>query len=278
MVVACAEAGANIFMEKPMCRTLSEADEMVAACERHHVKLAIAHQTRYSPRVQRIKELIAEGKLGELLELRGRGKEDARGGGEDLMVLGTHIMDLMRRVAGDPRWCWARVMLNGKPISKADVREGSEGIGPLAGDHIVSIFGFDKNLTGHFATRRNQPGGRFGLQILGTKGMIHVVTGSLPPAFFCPDPTWMPGKSKAGWQEITSAGLGATERGDNLGLGNTWIAKDLMESIENDRQPLGSVYDGRAALEMILACYESHRLGTAVELPLKSRRHPLTQF
>ena len=35
MVVACAEAGASIFLEKPMCRTLAEADAMIAACEKH---------------------------------------------------------------------------------------------------------------------------------------------------------------------------------------------------------------------------------------------------
>ena len=64
--------------------TLAEADEMVEACERHHVKLAISHQTRYSPRAQRIKELIADGRLGDILELHGRGKEDARGGGQAL--------------------------------------------------------------------------------------------------------------------------------------------------------------------------------------------------
>jgi predicted dehydrogenase len=96
MVVACAEAGASIFLEKPLCRTLEEADQMVAACERHHVKLAIAHQTRYSPRLDQVQRLLAEGRLGDLLEMRGRGKEDAqRGGGEDLMVLGTHVMEIM---------------------------------------------------------------------------------------------------------------------------------------------------------------------------------------
>ena len=58
-VVACARAGASVFLEKPMARTLAEADEMVTACETHHVKLAIAFQTRYSPRLQRVKELIA---------------------------------------------------------------------------------------------------------------------------------------------------------------------------------------------------------------------------
>ncbi len=52
MVVASAEAGCHIFMEKPFCRTLAEADEMVAACEQHNVKLAIAHQTRVQPAAQ----------------------------------------------------------------------------------------------------------------------------------------------------------------------------------------------------------------------------------
>lgn len=75
MVAACAEAGAHVFLEKPMCRNLTEADEMVAACERHHVKLAMAHQTRYSPRLQRVRELIGEGRLGDLLELRGRARK-----------------------------------------------------------------------------------------------------------------------------------------------------------------------------------------------------------
>jgi predicted dehydrogenase len=278
MVVACAEAGAHVFMEKPLCQTLAQADDMVAACERHHVKLAIAHQTRYSPRLQRIKELIAEGKLGDVLELRGRGKDEARGGGEDLMVLGSHIMDLMRLIAGDPRWCQARVLEKGKPITKADVRAGNEGIGPLAGDNISASYGFDKGVIGHFATQRVQPGGRFGLQILGTKGMIHVVTGSLPAAFFCPDPTWGLSKARPAWQEISSAGLGQPETltGDTLGLGNIWIVQDLLDSIAKDRQALGSVYDGRAALEMILATYESARLQAPVDLPLKNRAHPLT--
>ena len=83
MVVACAEYGAHVFLEKPMCRTLAEADEMIDACERAHVKLAIAHQTRYSPKLQVVRDLIFDGQLGQILEMRGRGKEDRRGGGED---------------------------------------------------------------------------------------------------------------------------------------------------------------------------------------------------
>ena len=123
MVLACAEHGANVFLEKPICRTLQEADEMIAACEKHHIKVAIAHQTRYSPRVKFIKNFIAEGKLGEVLELRARGKEDTRGGGQDMMVLGTHLFDLMRFLVGDPKWCFARIQQAGKKAMPGDIRQ-----------------------------------------------------------------------------------------------------------------------------------------------------------
>jgi predicted dehydrogenase len=280
MVVACARAGASIFLEKPMARTLEEADEMVRACEMHHVKLAIAHQTRYSPTLARIKEMIAAGMLGDLLEMHGRGKGDRRGGGEDLMVLGTHIMDLMRVFAGDASWCFARVLQDGKPITAKDVHPGGEGMGPIAGNHITATYGFAKGLQGTFGTTRARDGAstRFGLRVLGSKGAVMMSTGSLPRAFFLADPSWGLRTGKVNWQPISSAGLNKPEpiTDSSLTQGDVWIAQDLIEAIEKDRQPLGSMYDGRAALEMILATYESQRQGKPVELPLKNRKHPLT--
>ncbi len=277
MVVACARAGASMFLEKPLCRTLAEADEMVKACETHHVKLAIAHQTRHSPRIQAALDLIKDGKLGEVVEMRGRGKEDARGGGNDLMVLGTHVMDLMRVFAGDARWCFASIKQNGKPATKDDVVPGGEGMGPVLGDRINATYGFDKGVQATFGTMKNGGGKRFGLQVFGVKGILALTTGSLPPIHFCEDPTWT---GQATWQPITSAGLDKPEtiKDGGLGLGNEWIVKDLMEAIEKDRQPKGSIYDGRAALEMILAVYESYRLKGMVEMPLKNRQHPLTML
>ncbi len=288
MVIACAEAGASIFLEKPICRTLQESDEMVAACEKHHVKLAIAHQTRYSPCLQRVKEMITAGRIGDIIELRGRGKEDARAGGEDLMVLGTHVMDLMRFIAGDARSCFAQVGVVGKervtPITKADLRDGGEGMGLIAGNHINASYTFDRGVIGHFSTvraaREKGDRDRFGLVIHGTRGVIQLTTGNLPACFYLADPSWFPGRSRANWQPITSQGLGKEETLKDGGLvqGNVWIAQDLMQAIERDRQPKGSVYDGRAALEMIHAVYESARTRGPVELPLRNRRNPLATF
>jgi hypothetical protein len=92
------------------------------------------------------------------------------------------------------------------------------------------------------------------------------------------DPSWQPGRSKARWKQISSSGVDKpeTQSDRNHRFGNHLVALDLIRAIETDTQPKCSVYDGRAALEMILAVYESHRLNAPVGLPLKNRRHPLS--
>ncbi len=280
MVLACAEFGCHVFLEKPMCQTLEQADEMIAVLEKRNLKLAIAHQTRYSPSLRHVQRAIANGVLGDIVELRGRGKEDRRGGGEDLMVLGTHVMDLMRLFAGDPQWCFARVSDGGKPVTRGEVRDGAEGIGPLAGDEIHATYRFSGTTMGYFSTHRARDGAakRFGLQLFGTKGILTMTTGALPEIWLVEDPSWQPGRSDARWKRITSAGIDKPETLVDRGhaLGNRLIALDLIAAIETDTQPKGGMYDGRAALEMILAVYESHRLGAPVDLPLENREHPLS--
>lgn len=282
MVLACAEHGCHVFLEKPMCQTLEQADEMIGALQKRNLKLAIAHQTRYSPTLEHVQELIAEGRLGDILKLRGRGKEDGRGGGEDLMVLGTHIMDLMRLFAGDPQWCFARVSDAGRPVTKSEVQDGAEGIGPLAGDEIHAMYRFGGTTTGYFSTHRARDGAatRFGLQIFASRGILTMTTGALPQVAFVEDPSWSLRDSKAPWKKITSAGIDKPETLSDPGqsLGNRLIALDLIRAIETNTQPRGSAYDGRAALEMILAVYESHRLNAPVAFPLQNRRHPLSQL
>jgi hypothetical protein len=189
----------------------------------------------------------------------------------------------MRLLVGDARWCFAKVLQMGKPVTKAQVRAGGEGMGPVAGDRINATYGFDGGVLGTFGTFRAPPGKehgsgqRFALALYGSRGVVVMNTGSLPAVWYCEDPSWNPGRSKARWQEVTSAGVGKPEtmKAPGLGPGNVWVVRDLIEAIEKDRQPLGSMYDGRAALEMILAVYESHRLNGPAELPLKNRQHPL---
>jgi predicted dehydrogenase len=282
MILECAERGIHVLSEKPLAPTLDDCDAIVDACERSHVKLAIAFQTRYSPRLAQIKELLAAGAIGEILELRGRGKDERRGGGEDLMVLGVHIVDLFRALLGDPSWCFARVTQGGKPAGPAQARQAGESIGPIAGDRVDAMYGFKTSpIVAHFATARTkEPGGRFGLQIFGTRGTIAMGTGWLAPAFLRDGPVWNGTAKAAKWVEITSAGAGKSEplTGNALVEGNRALVADLIRAVEADAQPKASVYDGRAAVEMVLACYASSIKNAPVTFPLADReRHPLQE-
>lgn len=282
IVVEVAQRGIHIYMEKPMCRTLAEADEMVTACERSHVKLAIAHQTRYSPKLPVVRKMIDEGRLGRILEYRGRGKEDRRGGGEDLWVLGTHIMDLIRYFAGHPQWCAGAVTQSGSPIQASDVAEGAEGIGPLAGDAVHAMYGFADGTVAYFDSMRNSAGqpSRFALRICGTAGVLEIRTGYVPEVRFLEDSSWAADRDGRSWQSVSSAGVGVAEPLEDGGLhaGNVLAVKDLIAAIEEDRQPQGSVYEARGATEMIVAVFESQRTGGRVSLPLENRQNPLTML
>lgn len=280
MVVAAAERGARgIYFEKPMCRTLAEADEMIAACEKHGVKAAVAHQTRYSPKLEVVRELIASGGIGRVVELRGRGKEDRRGGGEDLWVLGTHVLNLVYHLGGAPQWCFGAVFQDGRAIRKQDVVEGNEGIGPLAGDEVHAMYRLAGGKTAYFDSVRNAGGNpsRFGLRILGSEGIVEMGTGYLPPVQYLPDPSWSPGRSGKGWIAVSSAGVGKPEPLADGGLhaGNVLAVRDLIAAIEEDRQPHGNIDEARAATEMIVAVFESQRVGRPVPFPLATRKNPL---
>ena len=281
MAIACAEHGCHIYMEKPFCPTLKECDEIIQACEMRHLKMAVAHNTRHSPVVRIVKGLVRDGRIGDVLEVRIRGKEDSkRGGGEDFWVLGTHMLDLAGMLFGEVESCFATVRENGEPVSKKHVKPGNEGIGPLAGDNIQAMYQFKSGINGYFASKRGASGSptRFGLTIVGSKGQIQMQSGYGRTAYILEDSSWSPGQTGSNWQPITSNGVGKPETiaEDSHDGGNTSAALDLISSIEKDRQPLSSMYDARAATEMIVSAFESHRLGMPVTLPLAIRENPLT--
>jgi predicted dehydrogenase len=282
MVMAAVERGMHVFMEKPFCRTLAEADAIIHQADMTHALVAVAHQTHYSPKIPVVKQLIADGALGQVLEFRGRGKEDGRGGGEDLWVLGSHIVDLIRIFGGDAQWCFASVTSHGRPIRQADVQEGNEGIGPLAGDQVQAMYGMSGAATAYFASHRGAAGtpSRFGLQIYGSAGILEIGTGYLPSVKLLEDPSWSPGRSGKSWVDVSSAGVGKSEpiaHGELID-GNERAVRDLIESIGQHRQPLMNAREARSTIEMIAACFESAGAGAPTPLPLARRDNPLTRL
>jgi len=70
-----------------------------------------------------------------------------------MLVLGTHLFDLMRFFAGNPISCTARVQENGKDITAQNGRAATEQIGLIAGDDINAQFAFPNSVSGTFTSR-----------------------------------------------------------------------------------------------------------------------------
>src|SRR5207344_2177636 len=126
MALASLEAGAHLYMEKPITPTLAEADEILALADKHGLKIAVAYQMRLAPNIVHLKRKLAEGLIGDLVQVRAWGKQDDRAGGEDMLVLGTHLFDMIRNLIGDPAWCTARILHQGHEFTRADARTVKE--------------------------------------------------------------------------------------------------------------------------------------------------------
>ncbi|MBL8231181.1 MAG: Gfo/Idh/MocA family oxidoreductase [Bryobacterales bacterium] len=271
MALACAAAGAHVFMEKPMARTLAECDRMIDACDRTHTRMVVAHNMRCCPILDHVHAKVREGLLGDVLELRARGKEDRRAGGEDMMVLGTHLFDMMRRFAGDPQWAFGRVMKDGREITRADVNMNApEGLGAIAGDTIEGMYGFANGIPGYFASRKSadQTGTRWALDLVGTNATLRILAGHVPEIWLTSS---RPNKEPAWKRMEIPQGIGPVSEPD----ANHHLIHDLVAAIDERKEPAASGRAARWAIEMAHAMYASHRRGGRVKLPLEQRDNPL---
>jgi len=281
-LLASAEVGAHGFIEKPFCDSLDAGDEMIAAVDAKNLKWAIAYNFRGMPLVQRAKKLVDEGLIGTVLEARGRGKEDHRAGGEDLIVLGTHVLDMMRFFMGaSPDWCAADITAAGRAATPADVREATEPLGPIVGDRIHAMYGLGGGMVGYFDSMKNPDGngGRFGMDLYGSRGVLSI---RIPKGDetvrvgWLDESSWAPLGKDAKWQPLPDSP--ALEPAIPPPARNRIITDDLIAAIEEERRPAFSVHDGLASWEMIQAAFEACVQGRRVTLPLAARTHPLKRW
>jgi len=284
MVEAAAAAGCHIYCEKPFAGDLESADAMLAACKKAGVKIAVAHQFQAMPPLRKALADVKAGRYGKLLRMRARPKDDHRGGGEELIVHGTHLFDLMIAFAGPPRWAQGHVTVGEREATQKDAREGNEPVGPIAGDSIAALFGFRRNVRGYFDTTANldRPGqSLYGLMLECEHATLHVRR--LGDVYVYPAAQILPENPKLQWKKIWIENWHFTPEhkprplNDWIHLGNVTLVRDLLASIEQNREPRTS---GRAAhwvTEMIQGVYASHFAnGQRLDLPLSQRRHPLS--
>jgi len=298
---AVAEKGCHIYCEKPISVTLPEADEIVGLAEKYGIKIAMAHYCRYDLPHLIMKKMVEAGEIGDPTMIYGRGKNDHRGGGEDLITLGTHILDLETFFFGTPEYVFADVTTNGRPITRDDVNEATvEPIGPAAGDEVFACFRFPGGVRGVFESRRGlregTPASHMGITVVGTKGTLSIrfedgATRPHRPLRISRLPG--PPEDESDFRVVPLAEYrtipGAEPLDDSLCgqtdipyarlflSSNRFAVWELMRAIEEDRQPVSNIYSARLAVEMIQAIYASSLSRSVVTFPLTDRTHPLAR-
>ncbi|TWT95647.1 Gfo/Idh/MocA family protein [Neorhodopirellula pilleata] len=267
MILAAIEAGAQgVYVEKPFVRSPAEAEQVLAACREHRSRVAVAHRNRYHPTLKVIADLLSQGRIGRLLEIRGRGKGDRRGGGEDLWVLGSHVLNMMTFLGGPPKSCSAVMMQDGRPVVASDFREGAEGLGPLAGNQLHARFVLDDGVIGYFDSVANDgtQNEGFGLRLIGSEGTIAIYADRNPLAFLQPGNPFAAADPPQKWLPITSGGVDVPEPDPDLihrVMHHDVAAADLIDAIRENREPLCNATEAALTVEMICGVFESHRQG-----------------
>ena len=273
MILAAIAAGVKgIYIEKPFVRTLAEADEVVKLCAEKGVRLAIAHRNRYHPVLETVKQLVDAGEIGELKEVRVRGKQDQRGGGLDLWVLGGHGFNLATLFTGPAISCEVTILVEGRPATKADVRAGDEGVGLIVGDEVHARYETKSGVPLYFDSKKGTPakGTPFGARLIGTKGVISLQIDEEPLAILERDGVKTP---------VTTAGIGKAEPIKDIKLvngGHHGAVRDLLAASDEKREPLCGPEAGRETIELTMGVFASFAAGgKKVTLPLADRQHPL---
>lgn len=239
MVEAAAEVRPKaILCEKPMARNLVEADRMIDAANKNGVKLAIAHQHRFNPYWNKAKELIAEGAIGDPVLVH---QQTVRG----LMNNGTHFLDGMRYILGDPKVEW----ILGQVKRSTDRWERGGRIEDLTGA-IICFEGGVRALM-----EIDMPGqARPEMRITGTDGMMQLAFGKL---------RYLNGDG--GWQEVA---LGSPKS-------HYEQCDELVAWIEGRAEHRGRAESAREVTEILMGIYESARTRDLVVPPVTPGPSPL---
>ena len=245
-IAAAARRPKAILCEKPMAISLGEADAMMVSCQRNGVKLAIGHQRRFYSCWNEARRLVQSGAIGKPERIW-----SAVTAG--MMNTGTHCIDFQLYVLGDPTAEWV--------MGSVERHTDHFIFGHRVEDRCVGIIGYPGGVEGVIDNEMNKRY-QVGATVYGTDGMIEVNDNTL---------RYLTATSN-GWQTFTPT------EGEQQGYGCAHIdqAYAIVDWIEGRTENYrGSAQHGRAALEIMLAVYESARCHERVSLPLQTRANPL---
>ena len=265
-VIAAAEHGKHVLVEKPMMTNVADCDAMIAACKEAGVTLSVIQTLRYRGVFRRARELIEQGAIGEVRminmttlwtwdEADKPWTTEAENGGE-ILDRGAHSFDMLRFLTGDDA---VRIFAT---VNSYEVEA-------WRGMNAMAQVQFSRGATGqvwmaHELPEPGFPQGSDLVRVWGEKGLLEAEHfGKVRIA------------TDGEWQDVW-------EMPEIDFINNPYEPKrleaffsqtqDFVDSLREGRPPAVTGEDGRAAIEMVEATHFSNLTGSAVELPLPRSR------
>jgi len=261
MAVEAARAGKHVVVEKPIALSLAHADQIINECRQAGVKLAVVHPNRFKPTVQALKKSLDEGRFGTITHGNAtvrwnrnqayfdqdawRGTRELDGG--VLMNQAVHNIDLLQWMMGPVTEVFAYTttrlrMIETEDLGVAVLKFKSGALGVIEAAATL----YPANLEETLAVF-----GETGTAVIGG------VTASRLN-------TWR----VAGCTEDEAESFSQAINNATIKPGHQLILEDVAAAVRTGREPMVNGAEGRKALEIILAIYQSARTGMPVNLPL----------
>lgn len=261
----CIEEGCSLIIEKPIALSLADADAVINAAREKGVKICASHQNRFNKSIQKIREALEKNRFGRMFygtahirwcrnyeyysRAKWRGTWEQDGGA--LMNQCIHNIDLLRWMMGDEidevvgmtdRLNHDYIEAEDMGIALVKFKNGSYGI--IEGTTDL----YPKNLEET-------------LYLFGEKGTVKAGGQSVNRI-----EEWRFADALDEPEEVI------WEFGENppnvYGYGHTPLYADMVDAVQNDREPYVNGEAGKRALELVLAIYKSAAEGRAVKFPL----------
>jgi UDP-N-acetyl-2-amino-2-deoxyglucuronate dehydrogenase len=260
--LAALRSGKHVLVEKPIALSNADARAVVEEAHRRGLVAATVSQRRFEPMVRAIRDVVADGALGRIAMIVAEGfyyrpqsyydSAAWRGtvalDGGVLMNQAIHTIDLLRWIGGPVERVAGHVATLGHEMEAEDsatvsLRFASGALGAILATTCA-------------ATERPTE-----LRIHGERGHIRLV-GEDAAEWSVPNRSVPVVDRSAGAEGVAAA---SATWGTNA-IGYVRQYTDFIAAIRDHREPAVTAEDGAAALEIVLAAYESSRTGCAVEL------------
>jgi predicted dehydrogenase len=256
--VAAARAGRHVFVERPIANSLAAADQIVEACRQAGVQLMVGHALRHAPIVVRMRQLLVDGDLGNLVACWSRRYAEAspaelpwwlrdwRRGGGFTIEWGIQEVDFIRWVGE----------AGGGPVRKVYGRTVcSRPAYPDFDTFARATLTFESGAVGGFEGGLAAPlGGGAARTVLGTRAMA-IIEGRALRLRYTGDGA-----------ERTVAVAPASDPERRVSAATLAQTAEFLDAVAANRRPAVPGEEGRAALAICLAIHRSSREGREVAL------------